>query len=40
MRRFFKDETQSSIAEDLGVSQVQISRIEKGALMKLKQMLA
>jgi len=40
LRRFFKDETQSVIAEDLGVSQVQISRIEKAALGKLKIILA
>lgn len=39
LRRFFKDETQSSIADDLGVSQVQISRIEKRAINKLKDML-
>lgn len=39
LRRFFKDETQSAIATDLGVSQVQISRIEKNAIIKLKEML-
>lgn len=39
LRRFFKDETQSCIADDLGVSQVQISRIEKRALKKLKTLL-
>ena len=39
IRRFFKDETQSSIALDLGVSQVQVSRIEKAALAKLKRVL-
>ena len=39
LRRFFQDETQSTIAEDLGVSQVQVSRIEKGALIKLKKVL-
>ncbi|MDD2585395.1 MAG: SigB/SigF/SigG family RNA polymerase sigma factor [Syntrophomonadaceae bacterium] len=39
LRRFFKDETQSRIAEDLGVSQVQVSRIEKAAIIKLKGML-
>lgn len=39
LRRFFKDETQAVIAQDLGVSQVQISRIEKGALYKLKDLL-
>lgn len=39
LRRYFKDETQSSIAEDLGVSQVQVSRIEKTAIKKLKSIL-
>lgn len=39
LRRFFKDETQTTIAEDMGVSQVQISRIEKAALNKLKNIL-
>lgn len=39
VRRFFRDETQSVIADDLGVSQVQVSRIEKGALLKLKRVL-
>jgi RNA polymerase sporulation-specific sigma factor len=39
LRRFFKDETQSAIADDLGVSQVQVSRIEKRAINKLKDML-
>lgn len=36
IRRFFKDDTQSNIAHDLGVSQVQVSRIEKAALLKLR----
>lgn len=39
-RRFYKDETQVAIANDLGISQVQVSRIEKAALEKLKQMLS
>ncbi len=39
LRRFFKDETQSVIATDMGVSQVQISRIEKAAIGKLKEIL-
>ncbi len=39
LRRFFKDETQALIAADLGVSQVQVSRIEKAALAKLKDIL-
>lgn len=40
LRRFFKDETQAVIASNLGVSQVQISRIEKAAIVKLKNILA
>lgn len=39
LRRFFKDETQSAIAKDMGVSQVQVSRIEKVAIKKLKDYL-
>ncbi|MGI5920788.1 MAG: SigB/SigF/SigG family RNA polymerase sigma factor [Syntrophomonadaceae bacterium] len=39
LRRYFRDETQSAIAEDLGVSQVQVSRIEKAAIKKLKNIL-
>jgi len=39
LRRFFKDETQSVIADDIGVSQVQVSRIEKCAINKLKNIL-
>lgn len=37
--RFFKDKTQSEIAKIIGVSQVQISRIEKSVLKKLKDMI-
>ncbi len=39
IRRYFKDETQSLIAADIGVSQVQVSRIEKSAIKKLKKLL-
>lgn len=39
IRRFFRDETQTVIAEELGVSQVQISRIEKSAILKLRSFL-
>lgn len=38
--RFFQDKTQSEAAARLGVSQVQISRLEKQALAELRQMLA
>ena len=36
--RFFRDMTQGEIAEKMGVSQVQISRLETKILDKLKQM--
>lgn len=39
IRRYFKDETQMAIASQLGVSQVQVSRIEKKAINKLKMIL-
>lgn len=35
--RYFKCKTQSEIAEQLGVSQVQVSRIEKKALIKMRE---
>lgn len=34
--RYFRDRTQSEIAEDLGVSQVQISRLENKILEKIR----
>ena len=37
--RFYKEKTQTEIAKILGVSQVQISRIEKKVLGKLKEKL-
>ncbi len=37
IKRYFKDKTQVELAEELGVSQAQISRIEKGALLKLRK---
>ena len=38
-KRYFKDKTQIELAEELGVSQAQISRIEKGALLRMKNRL-
>ncbi|ENH97389.1 sporulation sigma factor SigF [Gracilibacillus halophilus YIM-C55.5] len=35
--RYYKDQTQTEVAERLGVSQVQVSRIEKKILDKIKQ---
>lgn len=37
--RFFQDKTQSEIAEVIGLSQVQVSRIEKHALKLMKEYL-
>ena len=36
-RRFFDNKTQVEIAEEIGVSQAQISRIEKAALERMKR---
>lgn len=36
-RRYFQDKTQTELASELGVSQAQISRIEKNALEKIKK---
>lgn len=35
--RYFQDKTQAQIAEKLGISQVQVSRIEKKIIEKLRQ---
>ncbi len=37
--RYFQDKTQSDIAKVLGISQVQVSRIEKKVLSKMRDML-
>ncbi len=37
--RYFMYETQANVAKRLGISQVQVSRIEKKALINLKEML-
>lgn len=38
--RYFKDKTQSEVGKILGISQVQVSRIEKKILEKMKKELA
>ena len=38
--RYFKDKTQSEIAKILGVSQVQVSRIESKIISEMKKALA
>ena len=35
--RYFQNKTQSAVAKVLGISQVQVSRLEKKILMKLRQ---
>ena len=37
--RFFNGKTQMEIAEEIGISQAQVSRLEKGALAKIKKHL-
>ncbi len=37
--RFFEDKTQAEVARNLGLSQVQVSRLEREALKKLKSMV-
>lgn len=39
MLRYFRDKTQNEIAEEMGVSQVQISRLENKILKKLRELL-
>ena len=36
-RRFFKGKTQMEIADEIGISQAQVSRLEKGAIDKLRR---
>lgn len=36
-RRFYKGKTQMEIADEIGISQAQVSRIEKGAIDKLRK---
>lgn len=38
--RYFRDRTQSEVAEELGVSQVQVSRLESKILARMKEMLS
>ena len=40
IRRYFENQTQTKIAEDLHISQVQVSRLEKKILRQLREKLA
>ena len=37
--RYYKDKTQMEIASEIGISQAQVSRLEKAALEKLRRQL-
>ena len=37
--RFFKGKTQMEVADEIGISQAQVSRLEKGALGRIKNQL-
>jgi RNA polymerase sporulation-specific sigma factor len=39
-RRFYKGKTQMEIAEEIGISQAQVSRLEKGAIEKLRRYMS
>jgi RNA polymerase sporulation-specific sigma factor len=38
-RRFYKGRTQMEIAAEIGISQAQVSRLEKGAIDKLRKFM-
>lgn len=38
--RFYQDRTQTQVAEQIGISQVQVSRLERSALKKVREMLS
>lgn len=37
VRRYFRNQTQTQIAQDLGISQVQVSRLEKRILKAMRK---
>ena len=39
-RRFYKGRTQMEIADEIGISQAQVSRLEKGAIDKLRRYMS
>ena len=38
MKRFFDGRTQMEVAEEIGISQAQVSRLEKSAIERIKKM--
>ena len=39
-RRFYKGKTQMEIAEEIGISQAQVSRLEKAAIAKMRKYMS
>ncbi len=39
-KRFYKGKTQMEIADEIGISQAQVSRLEKGAIDKLRRLMS
>ena len=39
-RRYYAGKTQMEIAEEIGISQAQVSRLEKGAIDKLRKYMS
>ena len=37
--RFYKNKTQMEIADEIGISQAQVSRLEKGALERMRKQM-
>ena len=37
--RYFENKTQTQVAESLGISQVQVSRLEKKILRRMKELV-
>ncbi len=38
--RFYRDRTQMEVAKEIGISQVQVSRLERSALKKVREMFS
>ena len=38
--RYFRDQTQTQVAKEMGISQVQVSRIEKRILLRLREKIS
>ena len=36
-QRYFQEKTQTQVAESLGISQVQVSRLEKKILLRMRR---